>query len=62
MQIGVANPAVQDVDQNIFWSKVAPLKIKLTQWRSSTPRGVTCNTNHDVPELREEAAAANSLN
>jgi len=61
MQIGMTNPAVKDIDENVLRAKIAPLKIKRGQRRSDALCRIACNRNHDEPELRGEAAAANSL-
>jgi len=62
MQVGMANSAVQNVNQNVLWTWIATTKIKWCQRGGGASRRITSNRNHDVPELREEAAAANSLN
>src|SRR5882724_1011288 len=62
MQIRMANAAVQDVDENVLRAKVAPFEIKGCERGGSALRRITFNRNHDVAELREDAAAANSLN
>jgi hypothetical protein len=58
MQIGVANAAVQDVDENVLRAKTASLKIKRSERRSSAPRGVTFNSDHDRSSLRRPMTAS----
>jgi hypothetical protein len=52
MQIGVANAAVQDVDENVLRAKIAPFEIECCKARSSAPCGVAFNGNHDFNTSR----------
>src|SRR5881296_3375216 len=56
MQIGVTNPAVQDVDGNVLRAKIASFETKWAKRRSCAMRGVTFNRDHNRSSLTQPMA------
>ena len=58
MQIGMADPAVKNIDENVLQAKFAPFEIKRAKRRSSAVRGVTFNRDHNHSSLTHPIAAS----